>query len=117
MLSVLGALDPDELVLIVIAVLGLLPVLNASRSKLLLTAYLLLCVAIVATNLESLLLPDLLNGVEHAVGLLGSGLAFLAVGYAKRRALTADGDDDADGGAAVDFDGAAGRLRTLAGGK
>ena len=114
MVSALSVLDPKELVLVAIAILGLIPVLKLStaRSKLFTGGYLLLCTAAVVTNLEAFVLGDILNGVEHAVGLFGSGLVFFVAAYLRRRRLLSDGDDDEgvrDGVAAV--------VHGLAGGK
>jgi hypothetical protein len=121
MASELAALDPKELVLVVIALLGLIPVLklNTARSKLFTGGYLLLCLGAVATNLEALVLGDVLNGVEHVAGLLGSGVVFFAAAYARRRTIVSgDEDDGADGAASAAADGdISGVLRSFAGGK
>jgi hypothetical protein len=87
MASELSALDPKELVLVAIALLGLIPVLklNTDRAKLFTVGYLLLCLGAVATNVEALVLGDVLNGVEHIGGLLGSGVVFLAAAYLRRQ--------------------------------
>jgi hypothetical protein len=117
MFSALSALDPDELVLIAIAILGLIPVLklNTARSKLFTGGYLLLCLAALVTNLEALILADVMNGVEHTVGLFGSGLVFLAAAYVRRRSLTRDDDDGRT--AAADAGDVVGTVRSLTGGK
>jgi hypothetical protein len=116
MVSALAALDPKELVLVAIALLGLIPVLklNTARSKLFTGGYLLLCLAAVATNLEALVLGDVLNVVEHAGGLLGSGLVFFAAAYLRRRRLRGDDGDDSS---TTDREGVVGVVRSLAGGK
>jgi hypothetical protein len=111
MASELGALDPKELVLVAIALLGLIPVLklNTDRAKLFTGGYLLLCVGAVATNLEALVLGDVLNGVEHVGGLLGSGVVFLAAAYVHRQSIVNDDDREVDGGEADPEAGGPGR--------
>jgi hypothetical protein len=94
MVSALSALDPKELILVVIALLGLLPVLklNTDRSTLFTGGYLLLCVGALATNVEAFVLGDVLNSVEHVGGLLGSGVVFFAAAYRRRRRHLSDAD-------------------------
>ena len=94
MVSELSALDPKELVLIAIALMGLVPVLLAyrDRSKWFVAGYVLLVVGAIATNVEALVLGDVLNVVEHGAGLLGSAVAFLVAAYLRRRnVVMADG--------------------------
>jgi len=90
----LAALDPKELVLVVIALLGLVPVLllNTERSKLFTAGYAMLVVGAIATNAEALVLGDVLNLVEHGGGLMGSGLLFAAAAYYRRRNIVAEGE-------------------------
>jgi hypothetical protein len=89
MVDSLAALDPHKAVLPIVALIGLVPIVlqYRSRSKWFVVGYLLLVVATVATNVENLLLGDLLNYTEHVVGLLGSGVAFLVAGYIRRQQL------------------------------
>ncbi|WP_245902830.1 hypothetical protein [Salinigranum rubrum] len=98
MASELSALDPKELVLVAIAILGLIPVLklNTERAKLFTGGYLLLCLGAVATNAEALFLGDVLNGVEHIAGLLGSGVVFLAAAYLRRQQIIHSNENDTD---------------------
>ncbi|MFB6141159.1 MAG: hypothetical protein ABEJ26_12080 [Halosimplex sp.] len=91
----------------VVAVLGLVPVAVQYReaSKWFAVGYGLLVVAALATNLEDVVLGGLLNGVEHAVGLMGAGIAFFLAAYVHRRREIEDGavgGPDLDRGAADD---------------
>lgn len=120
MASELAALDPKELVLVVIALLGLVPVLklNTARSKLFTGGYLLLCLGAIATNLEAFVLGDVLNGVEHVAGLLGSGAVFLVAAYVRRRTVVHGESEDEEGAAAAVAEGdISGAVRSIAGGK
>ncbi|MFC7205175.1 hypothetical protein ACFQJC_16775 [Haloferax namakaokahaiae] len=94
MASELAALDPKELVLVLIALVGLVPVLllHTSRSKLFTGGYLLLCVGALATNVEALVLGDILNLVEHGAGIAASGIVFLLAARSQRAAAAADGE-------------------------
>jgi len=90
----LAALDPKELILVVVALLGLIPVLmlNISKSKLFVAGYGMLVLGAVVTNVEHLLLGDALNLVEHAGGLMGSGVLFAAAAYYRRRNIVMEGE-------------------------
>ncbi|MFC6827198.1 hypothetical protein [Halopelagius fulvigenes] len=94
MASELAALDPKELILVVIAFVGLVPVLllSSSRSKLFTGGYVLLCVGAVVTNLEAVVLGDVLNVVEHAVGIAAAGVVFFVAAYTRRRRVLAEGE-------------------------
>jgi hypothetical protein len=103
----LSTLDPHKLVLPIIAVIGLAPVVLQYRSKSqwFVVGYALLIVATLVTNLENLVLGTVLNYTEHYLGLMGSGLAFLAAAYLRRKQIlseddVSEGDPDAvaDGG-------------------
>jgi hypothetical protein len=98
MSGALSALDPHKAVLPVIAVIGLVPVVARYRkeSKWFVVGYALLVVATLATNLENLFLGTVLNYTEHVVGLLASGIAFLAAGYIRRRQIDETGDSGGD---------------------
>ena len=87
------ALDPTELVLVLIAVVGLVPLLllRASRSTLFTGGYLLLCAGALATNVEALLLGDLFNVVEHG-SIAAAGVVFLAAAYTRRQRILAEGE-------------------------
>ena len=87
------SLDPKELVLVVIAVVGLLPILllRTSRSKLFTGGYLLLCLGVLATNVESLALGGLFNAVEHG-SIAAAGGVFFAAAYLRRQRTLAEGE-------------------------
>lgn len=88
----ISALDPKELVLVVIALVGLVPLLRHYRpeAKWFAAGYGLLVVGAVATNLEALVLGSVFDLVEHGVGLMGSGLLFAAAAYYRRKEVLAD---------------------------
>ena len=100
--DLLTVLDTKELVLVVIAVLGLAPVLVSYReqSRWFAVGYGLLVVGAVATNVEALVFGDLLNVVEHGVGLMGAGITFFVAAYLRRRAVVGERDDEAGPGLA-----------------
>ncbi len=85
----LGALEPGELVLVTVALVGLIPVAvrYTSDAKWFAIGYCCLVVGAIATNAEALFLGDLLNIVEHGVGLMGSGIAFAYATYQRRQDL------------------------------
>ena len=93
--GLLSTLDPQSAVLPVIALIGLVPVLlhYRAKAKLFVVGYAFLIVATLATNLENLFLGGVLNLTEHVVGLMGSGLVFLAAAYVRRKQVL--GDDEA----------------------
>ncbi|WP_436925659.1 hypothetical protein [Halosimplex amylolyticum] len=55
------------------------------RSKWFAVGYAMLVIAALATNIEDLLLGELLNGIEHGVGLMGAGIAFFVAAYVHRQ--------------------------------
>jgi len=89
MLDAFSALSPMEIALATVALVGIVPVVvqYRERSKWFALGYGMLVAAALATNLEGLFLGDLLNFVEHGVGLMGAGLAFFAAAYVHRRKL------------------------------
>ncbi|WP_281195545.1 hypothetical protein [Halorubrum sp. F4] len=106
MATVFGAIGAQTFVVLVIAAIGVVPVVLYRRETptVFLVPYAFLAVAAFATNVENLVLPELLNLTEHYVGNLGAGLSFAAAAYLyRRRTIAADGDD-AEGiaGGAVD---------------
>lgn len=96
--GLLSTLEPQKAVLPVIALIGFIPVLIHYRSeaKLFVLGYVCLIVATLATNLEDLFLGGLLNFTEHAVGLMGSGLLFLAAAYLRRQQVLGEEDEGAE---------------------
>lgn len=98
MVAEFSTLDPSEAVLPIVALIGLVPVAAQYReqSKWFVVGYLLLVVATVSTNVEALFLGTVLNVVEHSLGLMGSGLAFLAAGYLRRKQVLSGGEPGTD---------------------
>lgn len=93
--GLLSTLDPQSAVLPIIALIGLVPVLlhYRTKAKLFVVGYGFLIVATLATNLEDLFLGGPLNFTEHVVGLMGSGLAFAAAAYVRRKQVLGDDED------------------------
>lgn len=108
MAGALSSLDPHKVVLPIVALIGLVPVFLQYRdsSKLFVVGYALLIVATLVTNLENLFLGTVLNYSEHYLGLLGSGVAFLAAAYVRRKRILAE-TGGPDGGPGGGTDGAA----------
>lgn len=88
----LGALEPGEIVVLTVALVGLVPVMlrYSDDAKWFVVGYCCLVVGAIATNVEALFLGDLFNFVEHGVGLLGSGLAFAYAIYERRTSLLSE---------------------------
>lgn len=86
-MNLFSVLDPITVAMAIIGVFGIVPVAiqYRDRSKWFAVGYVFLVVAALATNLEDLFLGELLNGVEHGVGLMGAGIAFLVAAYIHRR--------------------------------
>jgi|GEM_PF-1062353 len=87
MAATVFGLDPASSVILIIAVLGVVPVIKYYEKTYVwfVYAYACLFVAAFATNVEDLLLPEVLNLTEHFVGNLGAGLAFAAGAYFYRK--------------------------------
>ncbi|SEW25271.1 hypothetical protein [Halobacterium jilantaiense] len=83
----LGAFGVLEVVGLIVAVLGLLPVLSQYKdeTKWFTAGYLLLVVGMIATNLEAVVLPVVLNVTEHVVGIGLAGITFLFAAYQRRQ--------------------------------
>jgi hypothetical protein len=99
MSQVFGVFGAASLVILVVAVVGLIPVVlyRKTTANWFLYAYGFLFVAAFATNFENLLLPDLLNYTEHFVGNLGAGIAFAVAAYVYRKnRIVTDGETGAD---------------------
>ena len=98
MATVFGAIDAQTFVVLVIAAIGLVPVVLYRRKTptVFLTAYAFLVIAAFATTLENAVFPDVLNLVEHYIGNLGAGLSFAAAAYLyRKRAIVGDVNDAA----------------------
>lgn len=96
MAEVFGVFGAQAFVVLVVAVLGLVPVVLyfEKTPRLFLIPFAFLFVGAFTTNFENVLLPDVLNLVEHTVGNLGAGLAMAAAAYLyRKRTITAESDD------------------------
>ncbi|NHN60819.1 MULTISPECIES: hypothetical protein [Halorussus] len=92
MVNELAALDPKELILVLIALMGAVPVAIQYRdqSRWFALGYAMLVIGAISTNLESFVLGEVLNGVEHGVGLMGAALAFAGAAYLRRKNVVRD---------------------------
>lgn len=83
----IGAFGVLEVVGLIVAVLGLLPVLSQykAETKWFTAGYLLLVAGMVATNVEAVVLPVVLNFTEHVVGIGLAGVTFLFAAYQRRQ--------------------------------
>lgn len=99
----IAGMDPQALVVLVVAVVAAVPVAVYYRktSKWFVVAFACLFVAAVATNVENLLLPDLLNLTEHVVGNMGAGVAFAVAAY-MLRTKGSEAGEAGDGGGVTD---------------
>ncbi len=82
-----AALNPQELIVLLVALAGLVPVLTYRRAipRWVLAPYAFLLIGAVMTNVENLLWHDLLNYIEHSIGNLGAGLAMAVASYVGSR--------------------------------
>jgi len=99
MSEIFGVFGAASFVILIVAVVGLVPVVlyRKETANWFIYAYGFLFVAAFATNFENLLLPDLLNYTEHFVGNLGAGLAFAVAAYTYRKNhIEGDGESEAD---------------------
>lgn len=89
----LTSFEPLEIVVLLVALAGLVPVLTQYReqTKLFAVGYVLLVLSAIATNLEGVVLADLLNFVEHSAGIMGAGIAFCVAAYVRRQDVVAAG--------------------------
>lgn len=87
---------PQELVVLLVAVGGVVPVVVYRRkvSTWVLLPYAFLFLGAVLTNAEHILWHEQLNYVEHSVGNMGAGLAMLVAAYLGRRRLGAPDDEN-----------------------
>lgn len=92
MAEVLGTFEPQALMVLIVASVGLVPVLlyYERTPQWFVYPYGFLLVGAIATNLENVVLPDLLNLVEHFVGNMGAGAAFAAAAYVYRKQTIED---------------------------
>ena len=103
----LAVLDAKELVLVVVALLGIVPVISqrSERSRLFTVGYVLLLFGALATNLEALVLGEVLGLLEHAVGIGAAGIVFLYAAYRRRQQLLLGEDEPGGDGVGGNVDG------------
>ncbi|AEH35327.1 hypothetical protein [Halopiger xanaduensis] len=101
MASGLSALEPGELILLIVSVVGLAPILlrYTSEAKWFAVGYGCIVAGLIATNAEGIALGGVFNGIEHSVGIMGSGIAFAYAVYHRRQALLAASADAVDSAA------------------
>lgn len=92
----ISASNPQELVVLAVALAGLIPVVfyRHRLQPLHLAVYIFLLVGAVATNVENVLWHDTANFVEHSVGNMGAGLAFLALAVLQRQRMQRSSEDE-----------------------
>ncbi|WP_380676265.1 hypothetical protein [Salinigranum sp. GCM10025319] len=93
----IAALNPPELVVLLVGLGGLIPVALYARDlpRWVIAAYGFLLFGAIATNVEHVLWYDAVNAVEHGVGNLGAGIAFALIAYRHGRRIRDTADDDA----------------------
>lgn len=87
-----AALNPPELVVLLIGIAGLVP-LVVYRSGLewwVVVPYTFLLTGAILTNVEHLILPTVLNFLEHSIGNLGAGVTMAIAAYVGRNRLNGD---------------------------
>lgn len=87
----IGALAPQELVVLLVALGGVVPIL-AYRHEVpwwVLLPFVFLLIGAISTNLEHLVWPPVINAIEHPVGNMGSGVAMAVTACVGHRQLAA----------------------------
>ena len=81
--------NPQELVVLIVAIGGLIPVVAYYRklTRWFLLPYGFLVIGALATNIENVRWYGPFNAVEHGIGNLGVGLSFAALAYVHRRRI------------------------------
>ena len=94
--SILGGLDPAELVILVVGLASLIPVAMYYRDvpTWCVVAYGCLLIGAVTTNLEHLLWPGRLHLIEHSIGYFGAGVASGVGAYIHRRRVAQSSQSD-----------------------
>lgn len=97
MATVFGVFDAQAMVVLAVALIGIVPVVlyREKTSRWFVYAYGCLLVAALATNLEYVFLPEVLNVTEHVVGNMGAGIAFAVAAYMYRKE-TIEAEDEID---------------------
>lgn len=79
------AVEVNEVVVLLIALVGYFPVIFAFRrrneTKWLFIAYSALLFGTIATIAENLVYPDAFNYLEHGIGIMGAGILFVLCSY------------------------------------
>lgn len=85
----IGPFSVLELTALIVSLVGLVPVLSQYRSgtRLFTAGYLLLVAGMVATNVEAVVLPVVLNFTEHVVGIGLAGVVFMVAAYQRRKQI------------------------------
>ena len=101
MTTVFGVFGPQAFVVLIVAVIGVIPVMlyYERTPRWFLVPYGFLFVAAFATNFENAFLPNLLNFTEHLVGNMGAGIAFALAAYMYRQQSITAEDDTQEAGA------------------
>lgn len=91
-------LNPQELVVLIVAVGGLVPLAMYyhKTSRWFVLAYGFLLVGAITTNVENLLWHDTFNFIEHAIGNMGAGIAFAIGAYVHRQKITGSSGEIGD---------------------
>jgi hypothetical protein len=89
-MTVLSPFGSLEVAGLVIAIVGLIPVLSqhSEETKLFTVGYSLLVVGMFATNFEAVILPVVLNFTEHGIGIGAAGVVFFLAAYQRRKEIT-----------------------------
>jgi lipoprotein signal peptidase len=93
-MSLLSAVDPLALSALIVALLGVVPLVvhYRRRSKWFVVAYGFIVVGAVSTNAEDFLLGGAFNFLEHGVGLMAASIAFALAAYHRRNDVLLAGD-------------------------
>ena len=85
----LTTLTPQELVVLLIAIGGFVPIIvyRARVSRWVVLPYVFLALGAVLTNVEHLIWHDMLNLLEHSIANLGAGVAVAMLGYLGHRGV------------------------------
>lgn len=95
MATVFGVFGAQSLVVLIVAIIGIVPVVLYYEKTpwWFVVAFGCLLVGAFATNFEDLFLPTVLNYTEHFIGNLGAGLVFAGAAYMYRKKKITSGDE------------------------
>ncbi len=78
-------LEANEVITLIIVLFGYFSVVTCYRdkpsTKWFLAGYTLLIIGMLATNLEAFVFPEIMNLIEHGIGVAGAGIVFLYWAY------------------------------------